>query len=167
MITHTSYIILYPIGRSVRATITLYPIGRPVRATITLYPIGRPVRTTITLYPIGRPVRATITLYPIGRPVRATITLYPILKHKLDASNLSPFYSGSLSFAAAISPPAQQDPPSPTHITMVTDTLMLILPAAVKHSMTVSELVELPTLSSDLKLSLQKETHYNSIRSWM
>ena len=32
-----------------------------------LYPIGRPVRATITLYPIGRPVRATITLYPIGR----------------------------------------------------------------------------------------------------
>jgi len=56
--------LLYPIGRSVRATTTLYPIGRPVRATITLYPIGRPVRATITLYPIGRPVRATITLYP-------------------------------------------------------------------------------------------------------
>ena len=45
---------------------------------IVLYPIGRPVRATITLYPIGRPVRATITLYPIGIPVRATITQYPV-----------------------------------------------------------------------------------------
>ena len=37
--------------------------------TIMLYPIGRPVRATITLYPIGRPVRATITLYLIHTQV--------------------------------------------------------------------------------------------------
>ena len=30
-------LLLYPIGRSNRATITLYPIGKPVRGTITLY----------------------------------------------------------------------------------------------------------------------------------
>ena len=47
---------------------------------VTLYPIGRTVRATITLYPIGRPVRATITLYPIGRPVRATVTLGELLE---------------------------------------------------------------------------------------
>ena len=59
------------------STIIHDPVSQ-VKCVLLLYPIGRPVRATITLYPIGRPVRATITLYPIGRPVRATITLYPI-----------------------------------------------------------------------------------------
>ena len=37
----------YPLGRP-RATIALYPIGRPV----ILYAIGRPVRATITQNPL-------------------------------------------------------------------------------------------------------------------